>query len=142
MAVSIAATTREPLGEINATPLIDVLLVLLIVLIMAVPMATDSLEVALPSPDIEAPAPDPVRNLLTIENDGALTWNGRPIDDRTLAAQLARVRSMAPEPQVQLRPVANASYERSAQVLLIVKESRISKFGFLDNERYRSFGKP
>lgn len=142
MAVSIAATTREPLGEINATPLIDVLLVLLIVLIMAVPMATDSLEVALPSPDIEAPAPDPVRNLLTIENDGALTWNGRPIDDRTLAAQLARVRSMAPEPQVQLRPVANASYERSAQVLLIVKESRISNFGFLDNERYRSFGKP
>src|SRR5690606_2572659 len=141
MAVSIAATTREPLGEINATPLIDVLLVLLIVLIMAVPMATDSLEVALPSPDIEAPAPDPVRNLLTIENDGALTWNGRPIDDRTLA-QLARVRSMAPEPQVQLRPVANASYERSAQVLLIVKESRISNFGFLDNERYRSFGKP
>lgn len=142
MAVSIAATTREPLGEINATPLIDVLLVLLIVLIMAVPMATDSLEVALPSPDIEAPAPDPVRNLLTIENDGALTWNGRPIEDRTLAAQLARVRSMAPEPQVQLRPVANASYERSAQVLLIVKESRISNFGFLDNERYRSFGKP
>ncbi len=142
MAVSIAATTREPLGEINATPLIDVLLVLLIVLIMAVPMATDSLEVALPSPDIEAPAPDPVRNLLTIENDGALTWNGRPIDDRDLAAQLARVRSMAPEPQVQLRPDANASYERSAQVLLIVKESRISNFGFLDNERYRSFGKP
>src|SRR5690606_40221482 len=67
------------------------------------------------SSDLEAPAPDPVRNLLTIENDGALTWNGRPIDDRTLAAQLARVRSMAPEPQVQLRPVANASYERSAQ---------------------------
>src|SRR5690606_39923679 len=89
------------------------------------------------SSDLEAPAPDPVRNLLTIENDGALTWNGRPIDDRTLAAQLARVRSMAPEPQVQLRPVANASYERSAQVLLIVKESRISNFGFLDNERYR-----
>jgi biopolymer transport protein ExbD len=48
---------------------------------------------------------------------------------------------MSPEPQVQFRPDANASYERSAQVLLIVKRSGISNFGFLGNEQYRSFGK-
>lgn len=50
---------------------------LLIVQIMAVPLATDSLEVALPGPDIGAPAPDPVRNLLVIESDGTLVWNGQ-----------------------------------------------------------------
>lgn len=63
------------------------------------------------------------------------------IDEGGLADRLARVRSLSPEPQVQFRPDANASYERSAQVLLIVKRSGISNFGFLGNEQYRSFGK-
>jgi biopolymer transport protein ExbD len=143
MASAIASSFREPLGEINATPLIDVLLVLLIVLIMAVPLATDSLEIELPPPGpVDAPQPDPVRNLLAIETDGDLLWNGRAIDERELAALLAQARAMDPEPQVQFRPEADASYERSAQVLLIVKQSRVSNFGFLGNEQYRTFGKP
>ncbi len=141
MAFAIASPDREPLSAINTTPLIDVLLVLLIVLVMAVPLATHSLEVVLPGEAPPAPFhPDPVRNLLTIETDGSLRWNGRPLSDTALAGQLAEVRAMTPEPQVQFRPAADASYERSAHVLLIVKQSRISNFGFLGNERYRTFG--
>ena len=141
MAFAIASSASEPLSEINTTPLIDVLLVLLIVFVMSIPIATNSLEVELPSSIVER-GPDPVRNLLVIEADGDLLWNGRAIDERTLAGQLAQVRAMSPEPEVQFRPDANASYERSAQILLIVKQSRITNFGFLGNEQYRVFGKP
>ena len=141
MAFAIPSLAREPLSEINTTPLIDVLLVLLIVMVMAVPLATNSLEVELPTPE-RSDRPDPVRNLLEVRTDGSLAWNGAAIDERGLAGQLAQVRAMRPEPEVQFRPEANASYERSADVLLIVKQSRVSNFGFLGNEQYRVFGKP
>ena len=141
MAFAIASSASEPLSEINTTPLIDVLLVLLIVFVMSIPIATNSLEVELPSSNVEH-RPDPVRNLLAVETDGGLLWNGRAIDERELAGQLAQVRAMTPEPEVQFRPEANASYERSSRVLLIVKQSRISNFGFIGNEQYRTFGKP
>jgi len=141
MAFATAPSAREPLSEINTTPLIDVLLVLLIVLVMAVPMADNSLEIDLPSP-IVVPQPERVHNLLAIKSEGDLTWNGRAIDERELTGLLAKVRAMKPEPEVQFRPEANASYDRSARVLLIVEQSRISNFGFVDNEKYRTFGKP
>src|SRR6478609_6572028 len=105
MALAFASSSREPLSEINTTPLIDVLLVLLIVMVMAVPLATNSLEVELPSPDVAA-KPHPVKNLLVIETDGDLLWNGSAIDERHLAGQLAQVRAMSPEPEVQFRPEA------------------------------------
>jgi biopolymer transport protein ExbD len=140
MAFAIASSAHEPLSEINTTPLIDVLLVLLIVLVMAVPLATNSLEIELPSGEIVERQPDAVRNLLVIETDGDLLWNGRAVDERELAGQLAQVRAMSPEPEVQFRPEANASYERSAQVLRIVKQARIGNFGMVGNEQYRTFG--
>lgn len=139
MAFATASSAREPLSEINTTPLIDVLLVLLIVLVMAVPLAANSLEVDLPGPG--ANKVEAVRNLLVVETDGDLTWNGRPVSDSELAGLLAQVRAMRPEPEVQFRPEGNASYERSARVLLIVKQSRIGNFGFLGNEQYRTFGR-
>ena len=139
MAFSVASSASRPLSEMNTTPLIDVLLVLLVVMVMAVPLATNSLEVELPS-SIAEHRPDPVRNLLAIKADGDLLWNGRVVDERELAGQLAQVRAMKPEPEVQFRPEANASYERSARVLLIVEQSRISNFGFVGNEQYRTFG--
>ena len=141
MAFATASSASEPLSEINTTPLIDVLLVLLVVMVMAVPLATNSLEVELPRSIVKS-RPDPVRNLLAIDADGDLLWNGRAIDEPELVGQLTQVRAMAPEPEVQFRPEANASYERSARVLLIVKQSRITNFGFLGNEQYRTFGKP
>ncbi len=142
MALALAPSAREPLSEINTTPLIDVLLVLLIVLVMAVPLANDSLDIALPGPPPDTTVvPDPVRNLLTIGTDGDLAWNGQAVSDPELAALLAQVRAMTPEPQVQFRPEADASYDRSAHVLLLVKQARISNFGMVGNEQYRTFGK-
>ena len=141
MAFAPAPSAHEPLSQMNTTPLIDVLLVLLIMIIMSIPVATHSLDVDLPSIDKPIRQVNPVRNLLAIEPGGALLWNGHRIGDDELAGLLAEVRVMRPEPQVEFRPHALASYERSANVLAIVKQSRVSNFGFVDNEKYRTFAR-
>ena len=83
MALAIPSSlAREPLSEMNTTPLIDVLLVLLIVMVMAVPLATNSLEIALPGqPPVTLPETYPVRNELGLRTDGQVTWNGVPAGD-------------------------------------------------------------
>lgn len=141
MAFASLASPREPMGEINTTPLIDVMLVLLIVFVMAIPLSPDSLDVDLPVPGQVTKHPHPVSNQLVIETAGGLRWNGQSIDDRELAGMLAQVRAMTPQPEVRFQPEPNASYDRAARVLLIVKQSRISNFGFVDNEKYAQFSR-
>ena len=136
MAVTARPSIREPVSEMNTTPLIDVLLVLLVMLIITVPISTHSLDVDLPT---GGHGPDLSKNSLILRAGGGLEWNGRPVTDAQLAGQLMLVRRMNPEPEVRFEPEADASYERSAQVMLIVKQSRVSNFGFAGNERYRTF---
>jgi len=136
-ASATAIRDQEPLGEMNTTPLIDVLLVLLVMLIMAVPISTHSLEVDLPRTG--GAHVERVKNLLVLHADNSLEWNGRRVTDAELAGLLLQVRSINPEPEVQFEADANARYERSAQVLLIVKQTQVSNFGFRGNERYRTF---
>jgi biopolymer transport protein ExbD len=138
MAFATLSPAREPLSEINMTPLVDVLLVLLVMLILTVPIATHSLDYDLPQKGGQA---NPLKNSLTITADGAILWNGASVTESELAGSLARVRVMSPEPEVQFRPDANASYDRTARVLQIVKNSRITRFGFIDNEKYRTFSR-
>jgi len=136
---SLTRTDRRPLGEINTTPLIDVMLVLLVMVILTIPLATHSLEYDLPA---DGPgAPNPLKNTLVVTADGQLLWNGTVTSDAGLAGSLAQVRAMSPEPEVQFRPEADAGYQRAAQALQIVKASGITRFGFADNEKYRTFAR-
>jgi biopolymer transport protein ExbD len=140
MAFAIASSAREPLGEINTTPLIDVLLVLLIVFVMSIPMATHSLDVPLPG---EIPPPplkfDPVRNKVVLTTDGRILWNGDAVSQGQLLAVLHRTTRSPVEPELQFEPEANASYDLSAKVLNVIRGSGVTKFGFVGNERYREF---
>jgi len=128
-----------PMSEINTTPLIDVMLVLLIMMIISIPISTHSLEYDLPQG--EGVEVDAVKNTLVVTSDGGLLWNGIGVTDRELAGSLAQVRATSPEPEVQFRPDASARYERTAGVLQIVKASRVTRFGFVDNEKYHEFGR-
>ena len=142
MSIATVASAGRPMSEINTTPLIDVMLVLLIMIILTIPVSTHSLDYDLPRPDRDTTAPlDRVKNRLVLTASGRLEWNSVPVSEGQLAALLVNVHSTDPEPEVQFEPEANVSYERSARVLQIVKASRVTRFGFVGNEKYRVFGR-
>ena len=143
--MTFAATQDAPLplGDINTTPLIDVMLVLLVMLIFTIPVATHSVDIDLPppgKPPIE-PIPNPVKNKVVLTTEGQILWNGDAIDQQQLGAGLAAAMRLKPEPELQFEPEAQASYDLSAKVLRTIKASGATRFGFVGNERYRSFGK-
>jgi biopolymer transport protein ExbD len=140
-----ARTTRDtlPIGEINTTPLIDVMLVLLVMLIFTIPMATQSLDIDLPGPDtgVAHPRPDLHKNKIVLTATGTILWNGQAVDMTQLKASLGDAVALRPEPELQFEPEAQASYNLSAHVLRSIKASGSTRFGFVGNEHYRSFGK-
>jgi biopolymer transport protein ExbD len=125
----------QPMAEINTTPLIDVMLVLLIMFIITVPMQTHEVEVALPRPG-EGVVVDRVRNDLGMSANGALSWNGQAITDAQLAGALAEIAVSPVPPEVHFRPDEAARYERVDHVLVIAARSGASTFGFAGNEQY------
>jgi biopolymer transport protein ExbD len=125
-----------PMAEINTTPLIDVMLVLLIMFIITVPMQTDKVPVDLPKPGTTVII-EKVRNNLGLSPSGLLSWNGQPISDAQLAGALADIAASPKPPEVHFKPDAAARYERVDQVLAIAARSGASTFGFSGNEQYR-----
>lgn len=141
MAMTLAKSGGEPLGEMNTTPLIDVMLVLLILFIIVIPSATHSVEIDLPTPCLNCSTPplDQVKNKITIDAEDRVLWNGQPVDGSQLAALLVASRDLPHEPELQFEPSALASYDASARTLATIKASGVTNFGFVGNERYRQF---
>ena len=132
------------MGEMNTTPLIDVMLVLLVMIIITVPVATHSTDMNLPQPcerDCPTPPLEPIVNKIAIDPQDRILWNGEPVDERQLATLLHQVTLLKVEPQLHFEPAATASYEASLRVLNIVRASGVTNFGFVGNERYRAFDK-
>ena len=143
MAMSGGKDDGSPMMEMNTTPLIDVMLVLLIMFIITIPVATHSVDIDLPQPNPNPPPVDvePDKNKLVITQTDELLWNGETIQDGDLVNLLQQSRAIDPEPELQFEPDALSSYDRSARVLEIIKASGVTKFGFVGNERYRTFGR-
>ena len=139
MAMSGGKDDGSPMMEMNMTPLIDVLLVLIIVFIMSIPVATHSVDIDLPSPSpLDNPPPvDPIKNKIVLTPGNEILWNGTPINQGELVANLQTSLSYSVEPELQFEPEAMASYDLSAKVLNIIKASGVTKFGFVGNEKYR-----
>ena len=143
MGMSGGKLDGEPMIDMNMTPLIDVLLVLLIMFIITIPVATHSVDIDLPQgnpppTDIQI---DPVKNKLVLTAADQILWNGDPINAGQLRTILVETTGMAVEPELQFEPEALASYDLSAKVLQTIKGSGVTKFGFVGNEKYRVFGK-
>ncbi len=143
MAMSGGKDDGSPMMEMNTTPLIDVMLVLLIMFIITIPVATHAVNIDLPAPvDNPANPPvDPVKNKVVLTTDNQILWNGNPISNGQLVSLLQESMKMPVEPELQFEPDANSSYDLSARVLNIIKGSGVTKFGFVGNERYATFGK-
>ena len=142
MAMSGGHDDGQPMMEMNTTPLIDVMLVLLIMLIFTLPVATHSIDIDLPqASNVPTENIDPIKNKIVLTPQDQILWNGTPITDNQLVANLQQTLRFAVEPELQYEPESEASYDLAAKVLNIIKASGVTKFGFVGNEKYRVFGK-
>jgi len=139
MAMSGGSDDGEPMMEMNTTPLIDVLLVLLIMFIITLPIQTHAVKVDLPQNDPRNQIQvDPVKNKVSIDPSGVVSWNGQPVDDVTLRQFLDQTKTMDPEPELHFQPDPTARYEVVDRVLAVIKKSGVGKLGFIGNEQYRN----
>ena len=128
----------EPMLDINTTPLIDVMLVLLIMFIITIPIQTHAVKLDLPinQPNQTPPPIDPVKNKVVVTAQGQILWNGSPVTPPQLRAYLDATQQMNPIPELHLQPDATARYELVDEVLAITKRARVQKMGFVGNEYY------
>jgi len=138
MAMSGGSDDGQPMMEMNTTPLIDVMLVLLIMFIITIPVQTHAVKVDLPvnDPNQKQPIVDPVKNKVSIDPTGAIFWNGTPVDKTRLQQYLEASVTMNPEPELHFQPDPQAKYEVVDQVLAVIKRSAVTKLGFIGNEQY------
>ena len=132
--------TNSAMGDMNVTPFIDVLLVLLIMIILAVPIKNHVAEIGLPAADPITLLPIQATNSIVIDAGDRLFWNGEPITASELRAQVAAASALPTEPVLRFEPDANASYDRAAQTIVLIKEEGATRFAFAGNSRYRDFG--
>jgi biopolymer transport protein ExbD len=132
------AVSETPIGTINTTPLIDVMLVLLIMFVITIPVATNSMQVDLPS-GLTTHVVQPLQNTVTLDSAGTIRWNGEVVERSELAKLLYNTTRLPTEPQLRFRPDAGAGYSKAAEVLATIKASGVTNFGFVDNDRFRDF---
>ena len=127
----------EPMIDMNVTPLIDVMLVLLIMLIMTIPPQTHAVKLDLP-PATDTPPPpiNPLKNILSINAGDQVLWNGAPVTMTQLRQYLDTTQQMNPVPELHLQPDATARYEVVDEVLAVTKKAHVQKMGFVGNEYY------
>ena len=134
---------NEPMMDMNTTPLIDVMLVLLIMFIITIPVATHAVNIDLPQPspptnDVQI---DPIKNKLVLSATNTVLWNGAPINEGQLVSILQSTKAINPEPELQFQPEEYASYEIANRVMKIITDSKVTKFGFVGNENFATFQK-
>ncbi|WP_313538710.1 biopolymer transporter ExbD [Sphingomonas sp.] len=126
----VSTAEPQPIGAINVTPFIDVMLVLLIVMILGMPMATHKVPIDLPQGG--PTATDAATHRLAIDKAGALFWDGNRLADLALPAKLAALRTDAAVLQLQTDP--EVRYDRFDAVLATIKRANIVKLGFVGNQ--------
>ena len=130
-------TDAEPMMEMNTTPLIDVMLVLIIMLIITIPPQTHAVKLDLPQGDSpQQQIVDPVKNKIVVTQGDAILWNGAPVNQTQLRQYLDITQQMNPVPELHLQPEADARYDMVDQVLVVTKDAKVSKMGFVGNEAY------
>jgi biopolymer transport protein ExbD len=127
-----------PISALNITPLIDVMLVLLVMLIIALPAAMHEVKVDLPPAG--GTKSDPVMQKLVLRNDGITFWNGDAIGEGALGEKLRATATAGDE--LQFQTDANARYERFNQLIALVKRSGVEKVGFVGNSQFAKWQKP
>ena len=121
----------EVMNEINMTPLVDVMLVLLIIFIITVPVMKHAVEIDLPRATNQPQDAKPETIRLSVDAQGTYYWNEARIEDAALASQLAAAAAHTPQPELHIRGDRAVRYERVAQAMAAAKRAGIRKIGFV-----------
>ena len=138
MAMAVGGKEGQSYSEINMTPLIDVMLVLLIIFIITIPSQTHAVKIEnpLPHPPPAVPPPPPEVINLSIDFDGTLLWNGTAVDRKAMQGYIAEEAIKDPQPEVHITVDKFAKYEIVAQTLADLQHRGLKKIGFVNNEYF------
>ena len=129
---AFAVPNEAPMSELNTTPLIDVMLVLLIMFIITIPISTHKVPLDLPQGGDPA---EPLVHRLNLDSSGTAYLDGVPIGEAQLPARLEAI-AARPETELHLRAEAQTPYENFDRVLAAVKRAGVVRLGLVDNERF------
>jgi biopolymer transport protein ExbD len=126
---------QAPMADINVTPMVDVMLVLLVIFIITAPLFTHAVKLDLPNAQ-SAPAPEKPETIsLSINGEGRIFWNNDAIELKDLDAKLAAAAQKKPQPELQLRADKSTRYEVIAQVMAAAQTNGLTKMGFVTEAR-------
>jgi biopolymer transport protein ExbD len=126
----------QPMAEINTTPLVDVMLVLLVIFIITAPLLTHSIRLDLPTAQAPVSTDTPETITVSIDAQGALFWNNAPLADTdALRARLAEAAPRRPQPELHLRADQQVRYQRLAEVMSAAQQAGIARIGFVTDPR-------
>ena len=131
MAFGTQDESDEVMNEINMTPLVDVMLVLLIIFIITVPVMKHAVNIDLPRATSEPEQAKPENILFTVGADGAYYWNENRIEDTELASRLAAEAAKEPQPELHIRGDKSVRYERVALAMSAARTAGVRKIGFI-----------
>jgi len=137
MSMNVGGSNAGPMVDINTTPLIDVLLVLLVTLIITLPIMTHAVKLDLPQQN--QPPPQNVQPEvidLEIDFDGTVVWNGTPVTLQQLDGYFGTESVKDPQPEIHLNPDGMAKYGVVAKVLASAQRNRMTKIGFVNTSEF------
>ena len=137
MQVGESSDDDAPMMDINTTPLIDVMLVLIIMLIITIPIQTHAVKMNMPVGPSAAPPKPPEIIRIDVDFDGTVGWNGVVVADRAeLENKLSQVAALPDQPEVHLRPNKLVSYKVVAMVMASAQRLGVTKIGLVGNEQF------
>jgi biopolymer transport protein ExbD len=139
MAMTVGRSQKEAdvMVDINTTPLIDVMLVLLIMLIITIPIQTHAVKLNMPVGKPPPPTVQPQIVTIDVDFDGTIIWNGEPLSGRPeLEARMRNAAAMADQPEIHLRPNKLVKYRNVAMVMASAQRLGLTKIGIVGHEQF------
>lgn len=127
-----------PMADINVTPMVDVMLVLLVIFIMTAPLFTHAVKLDLPAAQATPTVETAETITLSIDGQGSLYWNEEPLPAEAMAARMANAAQQKPLPELQLRADKGTRYEIIAQVMAAAQSNGLTKIGFITDPKAAS----
>jgi biopolymer transport protein ExbD len=134
--ISSASDEPEVMLEMNTTPLIDVMLVLIIMLIITIPPQLHAVNMDMPAPTNAAKKADPVVIKIDVDANSVIHWNGKAVSRAELEAKLTEASALQSQPELHIRSHAKAKYEAAAAVMASAQRMGLTKLGIVGSEQF------